>query len=288
MRTRSNIVASLLTLLAFIAPALAVAGTTITYQGRLLEGGQPAAGPVDLAFQIPPGRLTIKELIMSCQSSVHTAALAGTLMLIGPQAATATDGGNQVSNASFEVEGLDGPETTFTGRFGGGHSAALHWGVFNNTKGTTCTALLPTTLEGGGERMIHISTDGARNGISQAYLPFGEGPVCVHSSAWIFVVRGRIKGCRASAAMLAHHKTAPLNDLGVCAGQLFFPVEALIGHDAHVLLRKVVLHQPAIRRPVEKPVPHLLKAVGRFCGVKIPHATSPILHRHRPAGVLAE
>ena len=52
MRTRSNTFVSLLTLLALVAPALAGTGTTITYQGRLTDGGQPATGPVDLAFRI--------------------------------------------------------------------------------------------------------------------------------------------------------------------------------------------------------------------------------------------
>ena len=51
MRT-TDLLACLLSALVATATAQATVGTEVTYQGRLLDAGEPAAGPVDLAFRL--------------------------------------------------------------------------------------------------------------------------------------------------------------------------------------------------------------------------------------------
>jgi hypothetical protein len=99
---------------------------------------------------------------------------------------------NLLSNASFETVGPAGASTSFTGYAGGGHSAAAGWGVFNNTEGTTSTELVASAVPGGNQLMLHVTTDGGANGVSQVFLPIGTGPACVHSGVWVYVVSGQI------------------------------------------------------------------------------------------------
>ena len=52
MKTRLNLATALVLSLAWAGPVLAQSPTAITYQGRLLDGGQPANGYYDLRFSL--------------------------------------------------------------------------------------------------------------------------------------------------------------------------------------------------------------------------------------------
>ena len=97
-----------------------------------------------------------------------------------------------LDNGSFEIAGPNGSVTSFTGSSSGGGSAADRWGVFNNTDASTTTELVPSTLAGGGDWMIHVTTDGARNGLNQLFDGFDMGPADVTASAWVYVVSGEV------------------------------------------------------------------------------------------------
>lgn len=107
--------------------------------------------------------------------------------------ASATHGGtNLLANPSFEFVSANGPAVTSVGYALVGESAAKEWYIFHNTVGTTKSELLPSTCPGGGPLMLHITTDGASNGIEQVVYNAGEGPACVLNSAWIYVVSGQV------------------------------------------------------------------------------------------------
>lgn len=117
----------------------------------------------------------------------------GLLSLIVALLATETHGGgNVLINPSFEVAGPLGPVVVSTGYRGVGHSAAQGWGVFHNTEGTTLTELVPSTVPGGGQFMLHVVTDGGANGISQVFAPFNGGWACVDEQVTIYVVSGTV------------------------------------------------------------------------------------------------
>lgn len=97
-----------------------------------------------------------------------------------------------LSNESFEQVGPVGPNTSFTGHGGGGHSAAADWTVFNNTAGTTTTRLVATSLPNAGAQMLLVRTDGDRNGIVQVFLPFNTGSPSTLAQARVFVVSGQV------------------------------------------------------------------------------------------------
>jgi hypothetical protein len=107
-------------------------------------------------------------------------------------AASTARAANLLSNSSFETAGPAGSSTSFTGYRGGGPAAAAGWWVFNNTEGTTTTELVGSAVPGGGSLMLHVTTDGGANGVSQVFLPAGTGPACVHSGVWAYVVSGQI------------------------------------------------------------------------------------------------
>ena len=101
-------------------------------------------------------------------------------------------GGNVLLNASFETAGPLGPTVLSMGFSGVGHSAAESWGVFHNTEGTTLTELVPSTVPGGGDFMLHVVTDGFANGVSQVFAPFNRGYACVEEQVTIHVVNGTV------------------------------------------------------------------------------------------------
>lgn len=104
----------------------------------------------------------------------------------------ASGGSNLLVNPSFEIAGPLGPEVTSVGFSGVGHSAAQGWGVFHNTEGTTKTKLVPSTVPGGGDFMIHVVTDGFANGLGQVFGPFNGGWACVEEQITVFVVSGTV------------------------------------------------------------------------------------------------
>jgi len=101
---------------------------------------------------------------------------------------------NLLKNPSFELVGPNGPATTITTNVpgGAGNSAAANWTLFTNVAGTIHTQLLPSTKPGGGARMIHVVTNGDRNGLVQVFGPFNTGPAQTVASAWVYVRKGKV------------------------------------------------------------------------------------------------
>ncbi len=114
------------------------------------------------------------------------------LALLFATPAAADELNTDLANSSFEVVGPIGAQTSFTGAGGGGHSAADSWTVFNNTAGTTTTELTGSTLPKAGARMIHVTTDGARNGLVQVFGPYNTGSPSVLAQVRVFVVSGQV------------------------------------------------------------------------------------------------
>jgi len=98
---------------------------------------------------------------------------------------------NRLFNADFEI--ASGPATSaeLTGYGLVGDRLADEWYVFHNTRGTTLTQLLPSTISPGGT-MLHVKTDGASNGIEQVLGAFDTGPACVEEGVWIYVEDGSV------------------------------------------------------------------------------------------------
>ncbi len=97
---------------------------------------------------------------------------------------------NLLTNSSFETEGPLGPSASVSGAIGAAFSAAENWFIFQNTPVTTKTELLPSTLPGGGDYMLHVTTNGVNNGIEQVMFPINEGPACVEHQIWVYVESG--------------------------------------------------------------------------------------------------
>jgi len=101
---------------------------------------------------------------------------------------------NLLSNPGFETPAvgvLPGTPVTYTGLCNGGTSAADVWLVWvNNCPGYMSTVLLPSTLPGGGNYMIEVTTDGYANGLWQQYLPTNTGPAEAMGSAWVYLNSG--------------------------------------------------------------------------------------------------
>ena len=119
----------------------------------------------------------------------HKAIFIWAILLVVGLAVTPGVWANMLQNSSFETIGPIGSPTFFTGYLNGGYSAAQEWSVWNNTRGTTITELVPSTLPGGGAKMLHVITDppleeGSANGVAQTFFPGGTGPTEVIGSAW--------------------------------------------------------------------------------------------------------
>jgi hypothetical protein len=97
-----------------------------------------------------------------------------------------------VANPNFDEANPSFSTTTLTGAHLAGPSAAAHWTTFNNSQATTVTSLVPSTLPSGGSHMIHITTTGQDNGIVQVLAPPNTGPMNVTSSAYVYVLSGRV------------------------------------------------------------------------------------------------
>ncbi len=104
---------------------------------------------------------------------------------------------NLLVNPGFETpaSGITPPTSvSFTNFCSAGISAAANWTIFVNscTPGANdiSTQLLPSTAPDGGSLMMHVTTDGAFNGIVQVFLPINTGPTEAEGSAWVFVNRG--------------------------------------------------------------------------------------------------
>lgn len=101
---------------------------------------------------------------------------------------------NMLSNPGFETPAIGvnpGTPVTYTSLCNGGTSAAGVWLVWVNACNSyMSTVLLPSTLPGGGNYMIEVTTDGNANGLWQQYLPTNTGPVSAFGSAWVYLNSG--------------------------------------------------------------------------------------------------
>ena len=99
---------------------------------------------------------------------------------------------NLIQNPGFETPATGVPPgravSVHNACAGAGNSAAADWVVFVNACGTNIsTELVPSTLPGGGNYMMHVVTNGADNGI--AYCCFVSTPK-TQSSVWVYVNQG--------------------------------------------------------------------------------------------------
>jgi hypothetical protein len=107
---------------------------------------------------------------------------------------TPASANNLLSNPGFETPATGvtpGTPVTYPSLCSGGTSAADTWRVWvNSCNSYMSTDLLPSTLPGGGNYMIEVTTNGYANGIWQQYLPTNTGPTSVFGSAWVYVISG--------------------------------------------------------------------------------------------------
>jgi hypothetical protein len=95
-----------------------------------------------------------------------------------------------LSNPAFNIVGPKGSVVT-TVLPSDGITAAADWLANTNTPGITFTELLPSTLVPGG-RMIHMITDGDRNGVVQVVGDLDSGPRSGFACIWAYLVSGSI------------------------------------------------------------------------------------------------
>lgn len=114
-----------------------------------------------------------------------------TLVCLAATAFAANAGAaNLLKNPAFNTVGPKGPVVT-TVLPGDGATAAADWLANTNTPGITFTELLPSTLVPGA-RMIHVITDGDRNGVVQVVGDLGTGPRSGFACVWAYLVSGSI------------------------------------------------------------------------------------------------
>jgi hypothetical protein len=87
-------------------------------------------------------------------------------------------GANLLSNPGFDIQFGTG-STTNPGQEYVGPSGAADWSVWNNTNGTTYTALTASTDPSGGGSMLEVYTDGGENGVYQFVSSYGVAKVSV-------------------------------------------------------------------------------------------------------------
>jgi hypothetical protein len=115
-------------------------------------------------------------------------------------AAYAFGGPNLIQNSSFENFSV--PNVTnysYTG-VSNSTSVAANWGTWNNTNATTTTLLCPDDPlcpNGGpapidGQRMLYVTTNGAFNGIWQAWDVPNAGNTNATTNAWVYIVSGQV------------------------------------------------------------------------------------------------
>lgn len=136
--------------------------------------------------------MNIMNTTNATNASSRTRAHIQVAALVALVAGAPLSAGNALTNGSFETPGILGPYVESVGYSGVGHSAALGWGVFHNTEGTTITELVTSTVPGGGKFMLHVVTDGHANGIAQVFAPFDGGYACVDEQVTIYVVSGTV------------------------------------------------------------------------------------------------
>jgi len=100
-------------------------------------------------------------------------------------------GQNLLFNSSFDSVGPLGPFTNQNTAHSPGNSAADQWNTWMNSSGFLDTELLPSEFVPGGT-MIHVTTNGAGNGLTHVWNAPGNGPNTVYACAWIFILSGEV------------------------------------------------------------------------------------------------
>ena len=98
---------------------------------------------------------------------------------------------NLLNNSAFDVAGPEGLFVIKPVPDGNGVTAAQDWSAPGNTPGATITELLSSTLVDGGA-MIHVITDGDRNGLAQVFGDFDTGPATAYACVWVYLVSGSV------------------------------------------------------------------------------------------------
>lgn len=137
--------------------------------------------------------LRIDSLVrMSATRAIILGAVLLAILAAGSKADRASAATILVPNHSFEATGPFGTFTSTTSIAFAQQSAASNWLVWNNTYGTTTTDILNTTLYGGGYKMLHVTTEGHNNGLSQQWSTPITGACAARFAVWVFVVRGQV------------------------------------------------------------------------------------------------
>lgn len=99
-----------------------------------------------------------------------------------------------LQNPSFQNVGPNGSSTSVTVAVpgGAGNSAAASWTLFANTPGTIRTNLQASTRPFDTTNMIHVWTNGDRNGLVQVFGAFNSGPTKIIAKAMVYVVSGKV------------------------------------------------------------------------------------------------
>jgi hypothetical protein len=144
---------------------------------------------------------------------------------------------NLTLNGGFEATSTG--SSSFNGINSGGHSAAPHWLVWNNTSGLTTTDLEPSTAPLGGTTMLHVTTNGLNNGIYQVFSP-GSGPATGQANVWVYVVTGVV------GVGTGNTSTLSTNGFSTTTGQW----EQLRAPQASIPVEEIIIYS-AVDGPVE-------------------------------------
>jgi hypothetical protein len=119
---------------------------------------------------------------------------------------------NLLQNPSFEIVGVNGPSTYWSGPmpFPFPESAAAGWGMHNDNFGCGIkTNLVPSTRPGGGMYMIAVKAGGVETGILQT-LPSNPNPIV--ASVWVYVKSGFVIMQTSAGSLGPYAKSTKLND----------------------------------------------------------------------------
>lgn len=96
-----------------------------------------------------------------------------------------------LSNGNFNTVGPFGPVVLNVVPGGNGASAAKDWLSLGNSDGFILSELMPSNLVAGGT-MVHVVTEGERNGLQQVFGAFDTGPRQAFACIWLRLVSGSV------------------------------------------------------------------------------------------------
>lgn len=101
--------------------------------------------------------------------------------------------GNLLRNGSFLGAGIHGEKSHLAEARVQLGAAASNWDLRVFDEGMVSTEILPSTRSGRGERMLRVKVAGRNGGIEQAWSSRDVGPAHVITSAWVYVISGKVK-----------------------------------------------------------------------------------------------